>query len=552
MVLSLSRSSVAFTLLLLFVPEYIGRVRPPGLRSALLFAIVTALWVMLATGPEETVANERRSARGSGLLFWIIAGTFFAGVTALAVRKYYVLGYVGQDLAYFAQIMHTTLNGHLFWGSLLQDLLYSHTVTTDFAGHNSPIMFLFLPFYALFPSPITLLVLRNVAMVACIFPAYHIARIYTADKNARLWGAAFLFLPAIYYQTSFDFYPLSFVALPLLYTLLFYLRGEYRQFLCWLGLTLLVREDLALFAIMLACVALLQRKNSRWVLTPLLGGVVWGALSYLYVLPHALHGASFVTDACFSHLGQTPAQMLTRVCSSPQTTLLPHNNLVYLKQLLTPTGLLLPFASPLVLTSLPFLAINLLAGPGRCITTVIAAQYSVVPSVLLFISALLCATGRGLPAKLAHLGLRSARVPPLVFLSLSLGTLVFLTGALQEDELRMKAWTGEARRVAAFVPAGASVAAPRYLLPLLANRDCLYQTHRLQQYHSAVYEYLILDSDWRHIDAAAEYESAYRTLLHDAPLDSRYRVIYRTSAFMVLRDPSVKGRGCFPQPGGAS
>jgi uncharacterized membrane protein len=543
----LARCASAFIFLLFFIPEYMGRVHPPALRSVLLLAIFIGLWATLfydALPGNDSLENETPRKRHWPILEAVV---LLAGLTYFAIQKYLVFGYVGQDLAYFGQIMYTTLHGHLFWGSLLQDLLYSHTVTTDFAGHNSPIMFLFLPFYAAFPSPVTLLVLRNIAMVACAYPVFRIARLSTSDRAARIWAVAFLLVPVILYQSVFDFYPLSFAALPVLFTILYYLEGKFRPFAISLFFTLMVREDLALFAVCLAVVALLQHKSRSWIATPLIAGLVWGVLSYKVVLPHALNGASFVTDACFSHLGATPAEMLTHVCSSPQTTLLTRNNIVYLKQLLTPTGLLLPFGSSLVIASFPFLAINLLAGAGKCITTVIYAQYSVVPATVLFIAALLFSTNRKSKlASIARLRLTGSRVAPLITLALTIATLIFATGQAQFDEISNQPWGAEAHKVAAMIPSGASLAAPRYLLPAVANRDCLYQTHRLYQYHHPVYEYLVLDKDWKHIDAAAEYETAYRTLLASAPVDPRFQVVYESPAFLVLRDPTAHGLGCFP------
>lgn len=544
----LAKCSLAYALLFLFLPEYTARLRPPMLRSFLLFAALSGLWLALySICRREAAGSHSWSARRT---MWpvITAVSLFVALTTLALRKLYVFGYVGQDLAYFAQIMHTTLHGHLFWGSLLQDLLYSYPVTTDFAGHNSPIMFLFLPFYALHPSPVTLIVLRNAVMLSCAYPAYKIARTYTNEGTARLWSVAFILVPTIFYQSTFDFYPLSFVALPLLFTVYYYLQSRFLPFCVALAFTLAVREDLALFAVSIAIVALLQRKTFRWILLPFLAGSAWALFSYFVVLPHALHGASFVTDACFSHLGKTPAEMLVHVCTSPQTTVLAHGNIVYLKELLTPNALILPFGSALAVTSFPFLGINLLAGAGKCITTVIYAQYSVIPATLLFVSALLASVhSRGLLGRLSRLGIRSERAAPAIYIALCVASLLFVTDKEKAEELRNKPWTSEAYHVASLIPGDASVAAPRYLLPALANRDCLYQTHRLSQYHHPVYEYLILDNDWSHINAAGEYRSAYEDLLLNAPADPAFHTIYKTSQFTVLQNASVHEQGCFPQ-----
>ena len=540
----LARCSFASVVLALFFPEYLARLSPPLLRSCLLLAIAALLWFALCGA---SILRARGFALRQVVAHRIAAVSLvllFLATTALAIRKYLVFAYVGQDLAYFGQIMHTTLHGHLFWGSLLQDLIYSRPVSTDFAGHNSPVMFFFVPFYALFPSPITLLVLRNLVLIACAVPVFLLARRRVSPATAWLWAAAFLLAPAILYQSVFDFYPLTFVALPLLFTLYFYLQRRYTAFCACLGMSLLVREDLVFFVFGLGLLALLHRRSARWIFVPLAAATAWAVLSFLVVLPAALHGATYVTDTCFSHLGHAPSAMIRNVVFHPRENILVHGNIVYLKTLLTPTALVLSFASPVSLLALPYVAINLLAGAGRCITTVIFAQYSVIPAALLFAGSLLSLTGRGRFARFGSLGLRIQSAAPLLLIALGCASLVFVTDKAQLDDFREPAWGREAHQVLRIIPPGASVAAPRYMLPHLANRDCLYQTHRLLQYHSAVYEYLIIDTDWTHINAASDYRIQYEEVERQAASDPGLQLIYSSPRYRVYRNPALHGRSC--------
>ena len=566
----LARCSFASVVLVFFLPEYLARLVPPLLRSGLLLTIAALLWIALCAlciracqGSIEP-APRRHTSRLSGHLPGFVALLVLFGiVSALAIRKYLVFGYVGQDLAYFAQVMHTTLHGHLFWGNLLQDLIYSKPVATDFAGHNSIIMFLVLPFYALAPSPVTLLVLRNLVLVACAVPVFLLARRRVSAPTAWLWVAAFLLTPAILEQTVFDFYPLTFVALPLLFTLYFYIEQRYAAF-CVAGfLTLLVREDLVFFIFGMGLLPLLQpftgrvagspvaRSLLRWTAIPLAFAAAWAALSFLVIMPTALHGSTFVTDACFAHLGASPRQMLESVLLHPRENVLVHGNIVYLKTLLTPSGMLLSSGSLLSALCLPYLAINMLAGAGRCITTVISAQYSVIPASLLFAGALLAATRPAAPrswgrrlATLGRLGLHNDAVAPLLLIALCCASLVFVIDKPEIDSFRPQPWGSEARRVLSLIPAQASVAAPRYMLPHLANRDCLYQTHRLLQYHQPVYEYLILDSEWAHINASEDYRAQYSLVERQAASNPALRLIYKSSQYKVYRDVALRSATC--------
>jgi uncharacterized membrane protein len=545
--LQLARCSLASIIFALYLPEYVARVQPPMLRSFFLLAIVGGLWLCLSANVISQQRNIRVKKNTVNIIGAGIVVLLFAIVTWLAIRKYMVFGYVGQDLAYFAQILHTTLHGHLFWGNLLQDVLYTKPVSTDFAGHNSPVMFLFLPFYAVFSSPITLIVLRNIAIFACVIPIFLLARLRTSSPVAWVWALAFLATPTILYQTTFDFYPLSFAALPILCAIYFYATKQYPAFCIALASSLLIREDLVFFVFGMGLLALVHRRRMPWFATPLIGAMVWAIISFLIIIPTSLHGASFVTDACFYHLGTTRAQMIHSVVFHPTQNVLLHNNIVYLKTLLTPAGLLFPAGSLVALLSLPYLAINLLAGGGPCITNVIYAQYSLVPATLLFASSLLVLTRR-FPTtlgRLGNLGLRGNLPAALLIFTLAVAGIIFTTDREQIDEFHQAVWVNEARHVLSLIPVDSSVAAPRYMLPHLANRDCLYQTHRLQQYHTPVYEYLILDTNWSNINASSVYQTSYEALLANSAINPNLQLIYESPRYRVYRNAHEHGVSCF-------
>lgn len=537
----ISRSFCSALIVLLFFPEYIASHGISPFRSVVCLVVtVTLIITQVAISLRYVGRHSSPTARMARLVCICFTTVVFALTTGLAIWKYHIFGYVGQDLAYFSEIMYTTLHGHLFWGTLLQDLIYSHAVTTDFAGHNSPIMFLFVPLYWLTPSPITLLIARNLLMTACAIPVWLIARRYFSPANSCLVTAAFLLTPAIFYQSFFDFYPLSIACLAVCCLTYFYLEARYAAFCICLVCTLLVREDLVFLVFGAGLLAALHRRSLKWTLVPLVSATAWGAFSFLFVIPHFLHGAHFVTDACFSHLGSHPAQMLDRVLFHPKDNVLVHDNIVYLKDLVTPAILML--LSPFSILSLPYIGINLLAGSGRCITNVISAQYSAIPAATLFLGALI---GAGETRKSSHLGrLIRLGLPfdtfvPLAMIAVCIISLAFVTDPQQIDELKPHTWDAEARQVADMIPAGASVAAPRYMLPNLANRDYLYQTHRLLEYHTPQYEYLILDLDWNRIIASQDYKQEYAHVLDMAGKDPSLILIYSSRNYRVYRRTKI-------------
>src|SRR5437879_2663091 len=82
------------------------------------------------------------------------------------------------DLGVYDQSMYSTVHyGRLFFSTV--EWPYTMSVVpagTQLAVHFSPVLFLLLPIYAVFPSPVTLLVLKTIAVALGAFPVYLMGR----------------------------------------------------------------------------------------------------------------------------------------------------------------------------------------------------------------------------------------------------------------------------------------------------------------------------------------------------------------------------------------
>src|ERR1700694_3371752 len=150
---TLAFASSAFLLPAVFLPEYLLGGRPGPQRSILLLASLLFLLVAyLAVSFHSRALAKASRPVASAMMVAACGFIYFVLTSYITIEKLHAFGYVGQDIAYFPQCLHTALHGRLFYSNMYHDLLYATPVTSDFAGHNQPVLALFLPFYALHRS----------------------------------------------------------------------------------------------------------------------------------------------------------------------------------------------------------------------------------------------------------------------------------------------------------------------------------------------------------------------------------------------------------------
>ena len=153
------------------------------------------------TDAESLTAAPACTGRRAGLIIVIIAAAVFL-VAVLALTVFRVLSYAAPtyDFGIFSQMFHSMRTTGLPVTTCERDRVLSH-----FAVHVSPIYYLFLPFYALFPSPVTLEVLQALLLASAVIPLWRIARRHgLSGVTAGLLCALLLLWPAYAGGTSYD------------------------------------------------------------------------------------------------------------------------------------------------------------------------------------------------------------------------------------------------------------------------------------------------------------------------------------------------------------
>ncbi|HZY70399.1 MAG TPA: DUF2079 domain-containing protein [Thermoplasmata archaeon] len=136
------------------------------------------------------------------LLF--VAVVYVEALSALEYVRYLAFNANAWDLGIFQQA---------FWSTATQGRLFYYTAELPWNSsgsllgvHFSPILFLFVPAYFVFPGPLTLFVVQSSAVAASAFPLFGLARRRVGDWLAVLIAVLYLGSPPMLGAQFFDFH----------------------------------------------------------------------------------------------------------------------------------------------------------------------------------------------------------------------------------------------------------------------------------------------------------------------------------------------------------
>jgi len=194
------------------------------------------------------------------ILASIIAyGTIFSYYT---IMKHFGFATFAWDLGIFDQSFYTTLfSGKLFYYTAE---LYLNPTGCYFAVHFSPILFVLLPFYAIYPSAITLLALQSFILALGALPLYLLASELLKSKKAGfVLGIAYLLYPALQGANWFDFHQQAFIPLLIFSSCYFLVKKSWKLYFTSVLLALMVEEHVAPIIFLMAVYFLLTSVDMR-------------------------------------------------------------------------------------------------------------------------------------------------------------------------------------------------------------------------------------------------------------------------------------------------
>ncbi|WP_009630617.1 DUF2079 domain-containing protein [Synechocystis sp. PCC 7509] len=500
-----------------------------------------------------------------------VASIFFVFCLIFILHRYYTF-YASFDQGIFNQVFWNGTHGRMFQSSLSSSLstnvVHNSEVPEVFyhrlGQHFTPALLLWLPLYALIPSPATLSVLQVILITAAGFVLYALARHYLEPPLAAMIAISFYGANAVIGPTLSNFHDLS--QIPLFVFSLLWAMEKRKWWLFWLliVLTLAVREDSGVVLFSLGFYLIVSKRY------PQIGLMVCTlSLSYMLVLTNAIMplfsddiSRRFMIER-FGHFTDqeeaTTLDIIWAIVSKPWQLLMqlfsPWDDKI--KYLL---GHWLPLAfipaisgAAWVVTGFPLLQIFLQQGESRLAITIRYAL-TVVPG--LFYGAILWYAHHPKQFKPSFQRFWCACICLSLVFTLTSNpsrTFYFLIPDSIQPWVHIslpQQWhhVRQARKLLAQIPSGASVSATTYLVPPLSSRREIVRFPMLQLRNDArevvSCEYAIADL-WQLQQYQAAFKGDRQLLIDSVKLinqivgDRQYGIIDYTEGIVLLQKAAL-------------
>lgn len=257
--------------------------------TSIYYIAIVALFAVLAIRfgikKMERYVKFSLSDRRMKFLLLLICIVTLVYLLSLVVLRVFLLKPVTFDYGIFLQAFYYMKKCLIPFTTCERFELLSH-----FTVHFSPIFYLILPFYALFPTEYTLVVIQLIAVLSGVIPVYLICR---NKKLANIPTLAlcitYLLYPTLRGGLFYDFHENKFLA-PLVLWLLYFFelkkpgKKKMAGIIIFTALILMVKEDAAIYTGCIGLFMLFYKKNKRDKITSAVIMVV--SVIYFFVVFH--------------------------------------------------------------------------------------------------------------------------------------------------------------------------------------------------------------------------------------------------------------------------
>lgn len=411
-----------------------------------------------------------------------VCGVMVCGfITAIGCLRYATYSSPNFDFGIWCNMFHHMKEEFLPIVSSERDRLLSH-----FAVHISPVYYLILPFYLVFPSPYTLQIAQAVAVASGVIPVYLLARHKgLSNKFTAVFSIAYGFNTVLISGIGYDMHENCFLVPLLLWLFYFFEKEKYPlMYLSALGVCL-IKEDAAIFVVFFGIYAFLSRKKYlHGVLLAAMGAAYFVGAVYLIntfgdgVLASRFDNYMYEDEGLLGMakiILTNPAYVFTQTLSSEK--------IIYLLKLLLPLGFL-PLATRKVshfILLLPFMLINLMTDYTYQFD--INFQYSFGPAACLIYLAIINASDLKDRSK-RYMVCLAAVASIMLFLPTAGSKIAYLTERYEAGQYEFSVLNEALESI----PEEASVKASTFFVPHIADRNEIYEITSQNETDFAVFD----------------------------------------------------------------
>ena len=205
------------------------------------------------------------------------------------------------------------------WNTLHGDFFYEiNNGGNHFARHNSPILFIFLPIYYLFPNIIIFMLMTNLFIALGSIPVYMFARKILKSRFAGItFMVSFLLFPSFLYSNLRSFHPIMLSVFFMSLTVYFMYKRKWNWFMVSALISMLTNETVSLTLIFLGLFVFFKFKQ-RVGLNLIVIALVWFIFSTSILIPHFNNGSDYsMVKEIYGHLGNDIGEVIKTIVTHP-------------------------------------------------------------------------------------------------------------------------------------------------------------------------------------------------------------------------------------------
>jgi len=232
--------------------------------------------------PKTSPVKQIISESGWNKVFIFILIVYLAGTMTAALFEYSIFEN-WEDMDTNVQSYAQTMQGN-FFVSYLERLSFKG-MNVMLGTHNRPILLLILPFYAVFQTGETLLVIKTLFIGLSAIPLYLLFKRKTKAFYALIITLSYLFFPPLISQNFTGFHEVCMAPLLIACGLYFFEAKRLGWFILFYILALMVKEHIGIILLPYCVLAIIRKRDWRWAVYPAVLSFIWIFITFFIVFP---------------------------------------------------------------------------------------------------------------------------------------------------------------------------------------------------------------------------------------------------------------------------